>query len=259
MNEEEQFEDLEEELVDLTQETPLEVEESVEEEIESNIPDKFKGKSVEDVVNSYVELEKAYGQRANDIGEYRKLADQLLEQQLSNKETPTKEEIFDVENLLDNPEEMVSKLVEKQTKPLMDELQQYKRNGAKEVFESEHPDYMDVASSQEFQEWIQSNPTVKKIFIDADKNYDYQSGGEVLDLYKQVSQASNDSEQKAVKKKKRSKALKNASTETSTAGTPSRKVFSRKQLMHLRLHNKPKYDSMSTEINLAYAEGRVKD
>jgi hypothetical protein len=257
MNEEneEQFEDLEasEELVDM--------QETLEEEPEeSNIPDKFKGKSVEDVVTSYLELEKAYGQRANDLGEYRKLADQLLEQQLSNKQAEP-EDVLDMDSLLDNPEETVSKLVEKKTKPLVEKLQQYERNSAKEVFEKQHPDYLDVVQSPDFQEWITESPVRQKMFIDADKNYDYDMGSEILNLYKSTTAVRQQQEetQQATKKKKRTQALKNASTETGTAGTPSKKVFSRKQLIHMKINNPAKYEAMSKEITLAYAEGRVKD
>jgi len=253
----EQFDDLESEELELgveqeTQEEP--------EDTESNIPDKFKGKSIEDVIDSYTALEKAYGQRGNDLGDMRKLADQLLEQQLSKKETPAEED-FDVDSLLDNPEETVSKLVEKKTKPLMDELEQYKRNSAKEVFEKQHPDFLDVVNSPEFQGWVNESPVRQRMFIEADKQYDYEMGSEILNLYKATNEVRHqqDDAQEEVNRKKRSKALKNASTESGTAGTPSKKVFSRKQLMNLRLSNPNKYEAMSKEIYLAYQEGRVKD
>lgn len=263
VNDVEQFsEDLEkgEEYVDLEQDN---LEEDLEEEISEetdNMPDKFKGKSINDVVNSYLELEKSYGQRANDVGELRKLTDQLLEQQLSQKQETTEDSI-DVDSLLENPEETVSKLVEKQTKPLMDELQQYKRQGARDVFEKKHPDYMDVVNSQEFQEWVTESPVRQKLFIDADKKYDYDMGSEILNLYKSTNNIKQEQEeiQQETNKKKRSKALKNASTETGTAGTPSKKVFSRKQLIHMKINNPSKYEAMSEDIRLAYANGRIKD
>ena len=270
VNEAEQFSselDENEEYVDVNAEQEEEEQETLEasedeEESGLNIPEKFKGKSVEDIVKSYQELEKAYGQRANDLGEYRKLTDQLLEQQLqSKKQVETEEDNFDIDDLLENPKEAVTKAVKKATQPLEDKLLSYEREKRQEKFVAKHPDFQQVVNSPEFGEWVMASPVRQKLFQEADKNYDYDVASELLDTYKALNSRTeaNVEEQKEVVQKKRAKAMKQATTETAARSAPSSKVFSRKQLIHLKMTNPAKYESLRPEINLAYAEGRIKD
>ena len=92
-----------EELVSLTeednpeeQEPEQEVEQelqenSEEEKAESDIPDKYKGKSLEDIVRMHQEAEKLQGRQSKEVGELRKSVDELLKMKL-NEANSTKEE-----------------------------------------------------------------------------------------------------------------------------------------------------------------------
>src|SRR6056297_1567571 len=51
----------------------------------SEIPEKFQGKSFEDVVDMYRNLEKDYGRKGNEVGELRKLTDELLQLEIQQK------------------------------------------------------------------------------------------------------------------------------------------------------------------------------
>lgn len=72
---------------DLTQRLGQELkseEEQVEEQPTENVeteelPPKFQGKSVDDIINSYVNLEQQYGRQGNELGELRKLTDSLIQ------------------------------------------------------------------------------------------------------------------------------------------------------------------------------------
>lgn len=240
------------------------IEQSAEQEqeiVKPKIPEKFKDKSVEDIITSYLELEKAYGHRSNEVGEYRKLADQLLEQQLQTKKKAVEqeeEEPLALDSLLENPEETVSKIVGKATKPLQDKLKQYDLLQEKTKFEQKHPDWTDIVQSGDFQTWVTSSPLLQQTFIEADKNFDYAKGAELLSLYKSFKPAPQTEEVQA-KQAKKDKALKNATLETAATGSTSKKYLSRKKLMHLRITDPGKYQAMLPEIKLAYSEGRIKD
>ena len=49
----------------------------------SDIPDKFSGKSVEDIVKSYQNLEQELGRKSQEIGELRQLSDSCLNSPIS--------------------------------------------------------------------------------------------------------------------------------------------------------------------------------
>ena len=50
--------------------------------VEKLIPDKYKGKSIEEIVKMHQEAEKMIGRQAQEVHEVRSLADQLLKRQL---------------------------------------------------------------------------------------------------------------------------------------------------------------------------------
>src|SRR6056300_24386 len=86
---------------------------AAEEKPEVVIPDKYQGKSVEDIVKMHQEAEKLIGKQAQEVGEVRRLADELLKRQLQEKqavETP-QEEDTEVDYFSD-PVSAVNKAVE---------------------------------------------------------------------------------------------------------------------------------------------------
>ncbi len=71
---------------EVKQEQPQEIETPVEEPKQEVVPDKYKGKSLEDIVKMHQEAEKLIGRQAQEVHEVRNLADQLLKQQLDAKQ-----------------------------------------------------------------------------------------------------------------------------------------------------------------------------
>ena len=73
-------------------------------EPEYEVPDKFKDKSIQDVSKSYEELEKKLGRQAQELGDTRKLAEDLLRQELEkNRQTQAQQEEQPKEFDYDNP------------------------------------------------------------------------------------------------------------------------------------------------------------
>ena len=99
------------------EETPTEIQE--EQSQEPELPDKFKGKSITDIVSSYENLEKELGRKGQEVGELRQLTDQILKQQLTTNQNGTNQEPQEEEeevDFFDNPDKAVSKAIENHPK-----------------------------------------------------------------------------------------------------------------------------------------------
>jgi hypothetical protein len=223
------------------------------------IPDKYKGKSLEDIVNMHQEAEKLIGRQAQEVGEVRRLADQLLRQQLSaNQQVQPKQE----ENELDffeDPKQAVRKAVEshpdvlaaKQAAAQMRQLQ------TQAALAKKHPDFAEVVREGEFIEWVKASPMRLNMYALADAQYDYNAADELLSTFKQIRTAKTQQVTETAKTE-RTQSLKAAAVDTGGTGESSKKVYRRADLIRLKMTDPNRYEALQTEIMQAYAEGRVK-
>ena len=80
--------------------------------VDKVIPDKYKGKSVEDIVKMHQEAEKMIGRQAQEVHEVRSLADQLLKRQLEvDKKSEVVENTPEVD-FFENPQTAVQRAIE---------------------------------------------------------------------------------------------------------------------------------------------------
>lgn len=232
---------------------------ALEAEVTGELPDKFKGKSAEDIAKSYQELEKENGRRANEIGELRKLTDEFLLQQLKSPTEKETESSIDLDGFLDNPNEAVNSAIDKN--PTIARLQeQMKQAVIKENrtgFESKHTDWNDVLQSGGFQKWIQDSPVRQNMFQEANASYNYDVLDEVFSLYRDIRGVAKEKAETTASTK-RKKALNDTSVGRGSTGEVSKKSFRRADLIRLKQTNPQRYSDMNDEIMLAYAEGRVK-
>lgn len=247
---------------------PEEPQEPVDEPIEPvdepdlDIPEKFRGKGLKDIIKSYTSLEQEFGRKSNEVGELRRLADEIIKQnlELNTGGIPAKKKL-EVDDLLEDPEKAISSAVENnpRLKQLEERLINEERAKAKQAFENKHPDWMDVVNNPQFQSWVTSSPMRTKIFQEANASYDYQAGAELLDLYKEI-YSTKIAEAKGEQKAAREKALKAATVEKGSTGQSSKKIFKRDELMNMIKYNREKYNdpAFQAELVKAYAEGRVR-
>lgn len=249
-----------EDIVDLNDEVIEEVEVTPEpvEELSYEIPDKFKEKSLEDVIQSYTELEKEFGRKNNEVGELRKLTDQLLRQELIKKE-PEERKKVDFDSLVDDPDTAISEAVA--NNPVLKEMQanweKTQRGIQQEKFEVKHPDYMDVVQSDGFVKFIQESPIRTDLYQRANTGYDYQAADELLTLYKQLHSVAQ-KEATEIKQAKKEQVMKDAAVEKGSSGAVSAKKYRRSDLIRMRMEDPDRFAAMGEEIRLAYKEGRVK-
>ncbi len=225
---------------------------------EVKIPDKYRGKSLEEIVEMHQQAEKLIGRQAQEVGEVRRLADQLLRQQLSQKQPePTKEE--NELDFFEDPKKAVQKAVEnhpdvlaaKQAAAQMRQLQ------TQAALAKKHPDFAEVVRDGEFIEWVKASPMRLNMYALADAQYDYNAADELLSTFKQIRSAKTQQAQETATAT-REKNLKAASVDTGGTGESSKKVYRRADLIRLRIENPDRYDALQDEIMRAYQEGRVR-
>ena len=230
----------------------------------SEIPSKFAGKSTEEIIDSYTNLEKELGRKAQEVGELRKLSDSFLQAEVSRQQnpqdnTPLETKDNDVD-FFDDPNKAVNDMIENH--PKFQEFQQFQAQqaqaGAEARLKQTHPDFTEVVQDKAFQEWVQDSPIRMQMFQAADA-YNFDAANELLTNWKDRSMISKTQEVKEKAEVERKEALKagTAESRTSSGSGKGGKTFRRADLIRLKMENPNRYESLQDEIYAAYAEGRV--
>lgn len=233
----------------------IEKSEPKQEKKEPELPEKYRGKSIEDVVKMHQEAEKLASRHSQEVGEVRRLADELLKAQLAKKPEVEKPEEID---FFDNPTEAINKAVSSNPRVLAAEQNalQVQREYSKQMFFAKHPDALNIAQDSEFQDWVGKSKVRQKLLRDAD-NYDFDAGDELIGTWKEL-KGIKQAQSKQVEKQAIDNVLKDASVDTGGSGESSRKVYRRADLIRLKMKDPAKYDAMYDDIMKAYADGRVR-
>ena len=230
----------------------------------SEIPSKFAGKSTEEIIDSYTNLEKELGRKSQEVGELRKLSDSFLQAEVSRQQnpqdnTPLETKDNDVD-FFDDPNKAVNDMIENH--PKFQEFQQFQAQqaqaGAEARLKQTHPDFTEVVQDKAFQEWVQDSPIRMQMFQAADA-YNFDAANELLTNWKDRSMISKTQEVKEKAEVERKEALKagTAESRTSSGSGKGGKTFRRADLIRLKMENPNRYESLQDEIYAAYAEGRV--
>jgi len=233
----------------------------------SEVPDKFAGKSVEDIVKSYQNLEQELGRKSQEIGELRSLSDSFLKAEISRNDPQTSQATQNSNNneteedFFEDPNKAVNSLIEKH--PKFQEFQKFqaqqKQETSKAQLEQTHPDYVDIVQDAKFQDWVQASKFRTNLFQEAD-SYNYDAADELLTHWKERSMIDKTAEVKQEQAETRKKALKSSKTESrsSAESTAGKKTYRRADLIRLKATDPNRYADLADEIYSAYAEGRVK-
>ncbi len=226
-------------------------------EQKAELPEKYREKSLDEIVKMHQEAEKLIGKQAQEVGEVRKLADELIKQNLGSRQQ-TRQEEPEVD-FFENPQKAVQRTVDNHPDILAARqvTQEMRRAQIQQRLAQEHPDFGDIAKDQDFANWVKSSPIRIKIFEQADAGYDFDSANELLSTYKQIrsvkqKQTSDDGE---VTRKQNLKAV---GVDVGGSGESTKKVYRRADLIRLKMQDPNRYDALSDEIMAAYQEGRVR-
>jgi hypothetical protein len=204
------------------------------------------------------EAEKLIGKQAQEVGEVRKLADELIRQNLGSKQQQIKQDEPEID-FFEDPKKAVQRTVDSHPDIVAarQATLEMKRTQIQQRLAQDHPDFGDIAKDQDFANWVKSSPVRIELFKRADAEYDYDSANELLSTYKQLrgvkkqqSEASNEATRK--------QNLKAVGVDVGGSGESSKKVYRRADLIRLKMQDPNRYDALSDEIMAAYAEGRVR-
>ena len=243
-----------------TIETPEE-EQSLQEP-ESELPEKYRGKTVEDLVQMHQELEKFSGKQSTEVGELRKVVDDYIQTELSAK-APVTQEQTDDENEVDffvDPKTAVNRAID--SHPKIKEAQAYteqaKKQAALAQLQQQHPDMETVLQDPKFADWIKGSKVRTQLFVQADQMYDFDAANELFNLWKDRAQAVQQTAK--AEQAARKNAVKSANTGNARGASEGsrKKRYRRADIIKLMQNDPDRYMALQPELMAAYAEGRVK-
>ena len=249
--------DINEEAVETRFDDEVETEQPQE---QPTIPEKYQGKSLEEVVQMHQEAEKLLGRQSGEVGELRKVVDDYISSQtLTQAPQQNVEPEEDIDYFTD-PQGAVNRAIENHPKIREAEQysSQYKQQAALATLNTKHPDMKDILGDPKFAEWIKASKIRTQLFVAADQQYDADSADELFTLWKErkaVTQQTADVEKQA--RKQQLKAANTGNARGSAEGT-RKKVYRRADIIKLMRTDPDRYTALADEIMAAYAEGRVK-
>ena len=214
---------------------------------ETSLPDKYQGKSLEDIVKMHQEAEKLLGRQSSEVGELRKVVDDYISSQTQSAPQPQHVEPEDDIDYFTDPQAAVNRAIENH--PKIREAEEYSSNYKKQSalaeLNNKHPDMQDILGDPKFADWIKASKIRTQLFVAADQEYDADSADELFSLWKErkqvVQQTAN------VEKQERKQQLKAANTGNargSAEGT-RKKVYRRADIIKLMRTDPERYQSLS--------------
>ena len=227
------------------------------EETKPKLPELYEGKSLEDVIRMHQEANNMIGKQAQEVGEVRRLADELLKQNLNSKQQQV--EIEPEVDFFENPQRAVQETIDKHPDVLAARQagQEFKKMQIQQKLAQDHPDYTQVVNDSEFQNWVKSSPIRLGLYAKADGEFDYDSANELLSTFKQL-RGVRVKESGQADNAARAKTMKAIEVDTGGSGESSKRVYRRVDLIRLKMQDPNRYDALSDEIMAAYAEKRVR-
>ena len=235
----------------------------VEETPEFEIPTKYAGKSMQEVIEMHQNVEQIFGKQGTEVAEQRKLIQSLLEAQ--NKQTtieePQEEPINFEDAFYSDPAQAVNSAIEnhpdvlraKEERVLSAQQQQLS------MLEKSYPDWQKRVADKQFQDWIGKSKIRTEMFRKADSEYNPDYAIELFDTYDKINMIDKTKEVQKQEKAKAGKALRKTVSETrSTTSVGGKKMYRRADLINLQVTDPRRYEALADEIQSAYAEGRVK-
>jgi len=227
------------------------------EETKPKLPELYEGKSLEDVIRMHQEANNMIGKQAQEVGEVRRLADELLKQNLNSKQQQV--EVEPEVDFFENPQKAVQNTIDKHPDVLAARQagMEFKRMQIQQKLAQDHPDYTQVVNDSEFQNWVKSSPIRLGLYAKADGEFDYDSANELLSTFKQL-RGVRVKESGQADNAARAKTMKAIEVDTGGSGESSKRVYRRVDLIRLKMQDPNRYDALSDEIMAAYAEKRVR-
>lgn len=235
------------------------------------IPDKYQGKSIEDLIQMHQNAERRLSQQGNELGEMRRIADGLIgiaKPKENVRPAPVERKPVTVDSLLSNPEQALPHTIEQSTvaqraDATAQRVVELEASLARNAFEQRFPTHQEDLNNPEFLDWVKKNPARQKLAAGAYQG-NYEAASDLWSLWDEAKGT------QAPAPKTDGKAAAQAARvmrQGATEGTEPAKNYSRAKLMALRervADGDPAAVSQWNNLEFqkalekAYAEGRVR-
>jgi hypothetical protein len=224
-----------------------------------SLPDKYKGKSVAEIVQMHQEAEKLVGRQSSEVGELRRVVDHFIKTNLDNNTHEKQVEIEEID-FFERPKEAIAQSISsnsdiQEIKQMKKEMQQRE---ALNKLEQAHPNFMETARSEAFIEWVKASKVRTELLQRADSNFDFDAANELLSTWKERTQASTKAQEVVEKDRGQQRKAASSGSAKGTGESKSKKIYRRSDIINLMQTNPARYLELSDEITQAYSEGRVR-
>jgi hypothetical protein len=144
-----------------------------EQDTDSDIPEKYRGKSLKEVVQMHQEVEKVMSRHSSEVGELRKVVDEYITAQTQSAPQQSNVEPESDIDYFTDPQAAVNRAIENH--PKIREAEQYSANYKKQAALAElgnkHPDMQSILGDPKFADWIKASKIRTQLFVEADQEY----------------------------------------------------------------------------------------
>ena len=243
-------------LDDIDNSEPLDT--SSKEEAVDNLPEKYRNKSLKDIIAMHQESEKLIGKQGNEVGELRRTVDDFIKTQTSrNLKTDEEPELSD-DDFYSDPIQATKRAIDEHP-AIRDAKQQaiaMKQATVQNQIASKYPNFREIATSEEFGNWVNASKVRLELYNRAQDQFDFDSADELLSTW--IERQEYTKKVTDTSKLDREQQLKSADMGTSGATeSTSKKKYRRSDIIKLMQTDPDRYDSMANEIMIAYRENRV--
>ena len=230
------------------------------EEPEQDNPDRFAGKSHDELLEMVREQDRRIGQQGNELGNMRQTFEAMSRAQ-SVPAQPEPQPVEEADFFVD-PQRAVDSRIDNHPalRQAQEMAKQLKYAQSLSSLKQRHPDLERVVGSQEFETWVKSSPARVRRFAMADQSGDIDEADDLISTFKQLTQTVNTA--KAAEKQATKKAVKAAAVggaRGNSDAASSKRVYRRADIRQLMQTDPDRYEALQPEIMAAYAEGRVRD
>lgn len=235
----------------------------------ADLPEKYKGKSVLDIVAMHQNAESELGRARNEVGTLRRLSDEFLgirREELSRTKVANQPERTPIttDTLLERPDEVILSTIHEEVDRRNAERDartaRLEMELAETRFQRQFPGAEKTLNDPAFQEWVRSSPYRQKMAMQASQG-DFGAAGDLFGLYDSVSQtqkpasSGTDAARKAALAKPGG-----SSTQGVVPSADGKKVYKRDELVTLRMRDPEAFERLwtSEDLETAYREKRVR-
>ena len=246
----------------LTEHLEQSLEEPTEEPVGSDdLPEKYRGKTIKEVVAMHQSAEKRMGQQGSEVGELRGIVDEFIQSQQANQSAPEAPQAPEEEvSFFEDPDAAVERAISRHPEVVRarESAETFNRQSAASQLQQKHPDAGTIVADPAFVEFVKGSPIRRELFARADAQSDVAAADELISQFKDRQGVAEKAAE--ADKASRSSQLKQASTGSArgTSATAGKRIYKRSDIVALMRDKPDVYQKHAQDIQQAYAEGRVK-